>query len=148
MFDKMPILYIIMRTDLESMNPGKAIAQGSHAANQAVKLVKSSTTGSILIEEWENQTLNANPLGYDTGENLGFGTVLTLAGGTMEEIEDLISEIDVKDSASFTGFLFDPTYPIRDGKVCHHIPLHTCAWVFTRQGSAAQKLLSKLELHP
>ena len=28
-----PTLYILMRNDLASMNPGKAIAQGSHATN-------------------------------------------------------------------------------------------------------------------
>ena len=28
-----PVLYILMRTDMNSMNPGKAMAQASHASN-------------------------------------------------------------------------------------------------------------------
>ena len=28
-----PVLYILMRTDLNSMNPGKAMAQASHAGS-------------------------------------------------------------------------------------------------------------------
>ena len=31
-----PILYILMRNDMTSMNPGKAMAQASHASNQFV----------------------------------------------------------------------------------------------------------------
>ena len=31
-----PVLYILMRTDMDSMNPGKAMAQASHASNQFV----------------------------------------------------------------------------------------------------------------
>ena len=31
---KDPYLYILMRDDLESLNTGKAVAQGAHAANQ------------------------------------------------------------------------------------------------------------------
>ena len=31
-----PVLYIIMRNDLDSMNPGKAMAQASHASNAFV----------------------------------------------------------------------------------------------------------------
>jgi hypothetical protein len=136
----MPVLYILMRTDLESMNPGKAIAQGSHAANMAVGYVRkwNNSLQMKLLAEWEAST-----------DDL-FGTVLVLDGGTMDNINDLISEISVKDGAfdTVSGIVFDPTYPIRDGKACHHIPLTTCAWVFTRVGSTAQKILSKLDLHP
>jgi peptidyl-tRNA hydrolase len=35
-------LIILMRTDLASLNPGKAIAQGSHAAHAAVFHAKAS----------------------------------------------------------------------------------------------------------
>ena len=31
-----PLLYILMRNDMDSMNPGKAMAQASHASNQFV----------------------------------------------------------------------------------------------------------------
>ena len=31
-----PVLYILMRTDMDSMNPGKAMAQASHASNAFV----------------------------------------------------------------------------------------------------------------
>ena len=34
--ESFPVLYILMRKDLKSMNPGKAMAQASHAANAFV----------------------------------------------------------------------------------------------------------------
>ena len=32
----MNVLYILMRTDMDSLNPGKAMAQASHASNAFV----------------------------------------------------------------------------------------------------------------
>jgi peptidyl-tRNA hydrolase len=134
----MPVLFILMRTDLASMNPGKAIIQASHAANKAVWLAK----GSSFLKEWEDQT----------GD--GFGTGISLDGGSADNITGILDQIetarfldDCKDDA-FYGWLNDPTYPLRDGDFTHFIPLDTCAYVFCRIGGAAHKKLEGLELHP
>ena len=37
--DNKPYLYILMRTDLPSLNPGKAMAQAAHAANKMTFIV-------------------------------------------------------------------------------------------------------------
>jgi hypothetical protein len=45
----------------------------------------------------------------------------------------------------------DPTYPILDGEVVHHIPLDTCAYVFVpnkENDKFASTILKKFSLHP
>ena len=143
------VLYILMRNDLASMNPGKAIAQGSHAANAFVRHFHAhaqkynSTTVHEGIQtatmhgfnEWENSTYQ------------GFGTVLTLEA-KMADITPVVS--------IFTGMgyvadvVHDPTYPIVDGEVVHHIPLDTCAYVFVpnkEKDEFASMLLKRFPLH-
>ena len=62
-----PVLYILMRTDMDSMNPGKAMAQASHASNA---FVSNAEPGYNIDEElfnaWQGSTTQ------------GFGTVLVL----------------------------------------------------------------------
>jgi len=125
----LPVLYILMRNDIDSMNTGKAIAQGSHASNAFVhhfhafsqeanaRPVNSGVcTASIkAFSEWERSTAQ------------GFGTVLTLEG-KMSEISTTISVF--KALGYVAGVIHDPTYPILDGEIVHHIPLDTCAYIF------------------
>lgn len=143
-----PLLYIIMRNDLTSMNCGKAIAQGSHASNAFVhhfyrwsqdqNVQSKSESFAILTKafyNWENSTQQ------------GFGTVLVLEG-KMQNIEHTVDLLRAENY--ITSLVFDPTYPIIDGEVVHHIPLHTCAYVFVPQGkndSYAMSLLSQYNLH-
>lgn len=125
----LPVLYILMRNDLDSMNPGKAIAQGSHASNAFVhhlhafsqeasaKPVNSSVCMATIkaFAEWEHSTPQ------------GFGTVLTLEG----KMADISTTITVFKALGYVaGVVHDPTYPIVDGDVVHHIPLDTCGYVF------------------
>lgn len=67
-------LYILMRTDMDSMNPGKACAQAAHAANAFVDFMHFSglttATTEKLCNEWREQT------------GLGFGTTIVLNAGT------------------------------------------------------------------
>jgi peptidyl-tRNA hydrolase len=112
MTQKTPYLYILMRTDLASMNPGKAVAQGAHAANQF--------TDSVGVDEeqfklWVGET------------NSGFGTTITL-GVTGAQ---LAHKVNLASLLGFpAGVTHDPTYPLRDGAVTHLIPLDTCGYVF------------------
>lgn len=143
------VLYIIMRNDLMSMNSGKAIAQGSHASNAFVRHIyeferdlnsrpKSTIHESNILrgfKEWENST------------SQGFGTVLTLEA-KMSDIEDTVSIF--KSLKYVADVIHDPTYPILDGEVVHHVPLNTCAYVFVpskEDDEFASTLLKRFPLH-
>jgi peptidyl-tRNA hydrolase len=138
-----PVLYIIMRTDLDSMNSGKAMAQASHASNAFVKAcnkaIETNTNSQPLsdaFEKWQNETAQ------------GFGTVLVLEGQTMSSIEDSIELL--YGYGHVAGVVHDPTYPILDGYAVHHIPLNTCGYVFIEDKSlhtAASDILKHYNLH-
>lgn len=129
-------LFGIMRNDLISLNPGKAVAQGMHAANMMVHLVmraiaNGDTALKTLYDEWSVQA----------GDQ-GFGTAIVKSGN------DRDMRLVVKRAQMFgvhAGIVHDPTYPIRDGEVTHLIPLDTCAYVFCRK-SVGDALLTHLPL--
>lgn len=137
-----PRLYILMRTDMASMNPGKGMAQAAHAANTFTnrfdEYVRSSKGPDI-------PPYLAAYLAWQRTTNQGFGTTITLAvdGATMYKVVD---------SLMFAGFkteiINDPTYPIRDGEVTHYLPVNTCAYVFVPDPDEAPESLQKLPLHP
>lgn len=143
------VLYILVRNELESMNSGKAIAQGSHASNafvhhfnryaqtyNAKSVHEGIETASMTgFNEWENAT------------SQGFGTVLTLEG----KMVDIQSVTNIFKSLGYiAGVVHDPTYPIVDGEIVHHIPLDTCAYIFVpnkEKDEFASMLLKKFPLH-
>lgn len=143
------VLYILMRNDLNSMNAGKAIAQGSHASNAFVhhfhgfaqeynaKTVHEGIHTATMngFNEWENSTQQ------------GFGTVLTLEG----RMSDFYPIVNIFKSLGYiANVVHDPTYPIVDGEVVHHIPLDTCAYVFVpnkEKDEFASTLLKRFNLH-
>lgn len=117
-------LYIIVRTDMASMNAGRTAAQCAHASNYFVKMANEvmeclEDPKDPFIQnfnEWENET------------DQGYGTVIVLDGGSKENILRKLEEIDMR---YFTGTVIDPEYPIRDGDVVHIIPdVFTCAFAF------------------
>lgn len=141
---KQPTLYILMRDDLVSMNAGKAIAQGSHAANDFEYVLNNtdrdhSNCGDFIdaVEDWR--------------EDRTFGLCYTLACKP-SQWEIIMSMLD--DGGTWQGdVIHDPTYPVNDGEVTHYIPLDTCAWVFAwpsenKMDKAVEKELRKLELFP
>lgn len=112
-----PVLYILMRTDLESMNAGKAVAQGAHAANQFtdqtdVKSVSHDTL--VAYNDWLESCI-------------GFGTTITLS---VDVAELGVTWARAMEAGFLAGIVHDPTYPIKDGETVHHIPLDTCGYVF------------------
>lgn len=141
------VLYILMRNDLNSMNAGKAIAQGSHAANAFVQHFhgfaqeynsksKQSHFESATMKgfnEWENSTTQ------------GFGTVLVLEAN-MPSIYATVNSF--KGLGYITDVIHDPTYPIVDGEVVHHIPLDTCAYAFVPNKETDQHASSILKQFP
>jgi peptidyl-tRNA hydrolase len=143
------VLYIIARNDLDSMNSGKLAAQCSHASNAFINHARkhkmpnySVTTTAVLGDNfiddttaWENETTQ------------GFGTVLVLEG-SMNKIKPVVEIF--KRLNYIAGIVHDPTYPILDGQVVHHIPLDTCSYIFVpnkEEDILAKTLLQDFTLH-
>jgi|TARA_B100001093_G_C26690995_1_gene954805 hypothetical protein len=116
-----------MRTDLDSMNPGKAMAQASHASNQFVATLPKDAHD--IYNEW----LQCN----------GFGTVLVL-GVTEVQMRTSVAVANALDLVS--DVVHDPTYPLRDGDSTHFIPLDTCAFVFGNKEDCTP-VVGNFELH-
>lgn len=123
-----PILYILARNDLASMNPGKLAAQASHASNafvhhfHAFAQEQNSKAKTPLFEECSKAFYN-----WEHSTSQGFGTVIVLEG-KMREIN--LSVKTLINMNYIAGIIHDPTYPILDGEVVHHVPLDTCGYVF------------------
>lgn len=109
-----PALYILMRNDMESLNPGKSVAQGAHAANQFTHSYKESDPPDELFEEWRRQ-------------GNGFGTTLCL--GVNEIQLNMVVEF-ARNAGYKAGVTHDSSYPLRDGGVTHFLPMDTCGYVF------------------
>ena len=128
----MNVLYILMRTDLDSLNPGKAMAQASHASNAFVYRWGKEKT----VKEWQGETQQ------------GFGTVLVL-GVTGDELYKVVETVDYNlrfKEDVYADIIHDPTYPVQDGEVVHHIPVDTCGYDFGNTDSL-EDLLGEYELH-
>jgi len=134
----MDILYILMRNDLESLNPGKACAQAAHAANQFRHFVETNKTMLARTKEWEGES------------DCGFGTtiVLSMSLGKINQIFGDITKIECDNGASsvFCGKVLDETYPVPDGKVIHLLPVETCAFIFGDKDGVAGIITRGLSL--
>jgi hypothetical protein len=128
-----PRLYLFVRNDMDSMNPGKAVAQGSHAANKFTWSIMGATyddqkirTRDVLeaFHVWVHQADIAH--GHMIEEQ-GFGTAITKQVGE-QQLFDIIA------AARSVGFpaatAFDPSYPLLDGKKLHELKIHTCGYIF------------------
>lgn len=88
-------LYILMRNDLEGLNPGKAMAQAAHAANACV--AEAPSQFSKQVTDWQNQTTQ------------GFGTTIVLSA---TEAQMRVRTRMARDSGYHAGIVHDPTYPL------------------------------------
>lgn len=128
--DETPYLYVLMRSDMDSLNAGKGMAQAAHAANQCVFYIKNtrlpipSADAPIIHDRlFEVRSQLAR-----WQESRGFGVSITLDIGderTMRAAVELATRIGL-----VADVVLDPSYPVRDGKVTHLIPVHTCGYVF------------------
>jgi peptidyl-tRNA hydrolase len=109
-----PILYILVRTDLASLTPGKVAAQVSHAST-AFAIHNARTK---LLDQWANHG--------DTRR--GFGTAIVL--GVDDDVVILEFCQEAIDKALVAGVICDPSYPLRDGDYTHLIKLITCGYIF------------------
>lgn len=138
-----PVLYILMRGDLESMNPGKAMAQASHASNAFWKRMNDSFLDSEGKSNTPIQDL-ANKWHLETDQ--GFGTVLVLE---VNEIE-MRTAVEIGNKLGYAcDVIHDPTYPVIDGECCHFLPIDTCAYIFLEKSDLiGQSILQNFPLHP
>ena len=146
-------LYILMRSDLFSMNPGRAMAQASHASNAFIH-----EYGKLkLVKKWQKQT------------DQGFGTAIVLAADlqTITNIFSRLKELKYETMgtvldpdyvipipADIMPFLSDETQrthtfdPIDDGKrYLFHREEITCAYIFGDKNQLSP-FLGELPLHP
>jgi len=149
-----------MRTDLPSMNAGKAMAQASHASNAFVKMAEGDLheIRAQMTEQWKTET------------SQGFGTVLVLAA-TQKEIEDAVEAARL--NMLIAGQVTDPTYPYRVDNIeianliptsvdtaPRSVPLDTktpvtlyrrevtCGFIFGDKDDYAGEVVKHLKLHP
>lgn len=113
-------LYILVRTDMESLGRGKSVAQGAHAAN-------AFTWDNIIMPALQNRSMNADVLEWSREAN-GFGTTIALAS-TLKQMENAVT---IAKAMNFPASLVkDPEYPLLDGKTFHVIPdVVTTAYIF------------------
>lgn len=132
-------LHIIMRTDMASMNPGKAMAHAAHAANDFDGMIfeflkKSDNKGTILADGYREWV-----------EDRYFGTTLAFGG----KEADIYRVCNRSYFDGMSGLVIDPSYPIRDGEITHHINIMTCGWVFCNEYDwKANPDAAALSLHP
>jgi peptidyl-tRNA hydrolase len=149
------ILYIIMRSDLDSMNPGKAVAQGSHATtifeNHLNALIKRFMQAPAK-ESFKNMNevkISNSFVEWKKQAKQGYGTTIVLASPSMDDIRGVVDKLN--DNGYCAEVVNDPTYPIRDGSFVHYIPLDTCAYAFIYDASdplsLGRELLSQFDLH-
>lgn len=84
------VLYLIMRNDLPSLNPGKLAAQAAHCANACV--AKMENTNPSLLLQWQGQSKQT------------FGTTIVLGAGRR-----FITKLPNR--------VWDDTYPCADGSL-------------------------------
>ena len=119
--------FVLMRTDLASMNPGKAVAQGTHAASDFEMKMRDLDDGPITaaLDKWRASTGT-------------FGTTITL-GVNEREMREIVANLQT--AGYYANIIHDPTYPLVDGEVCHLIPLDTCGWAFLDKDDPIAKAL-------
>lgn len=134
MNDDTLVLYIMMRTDLDSLTPGKAMAQANHAFGALKNCIRSNLPRQKDYLAWQETTVQ------------DFGTVIVL-GGDEGEIQAALDGIKRLRMPVVAGWVHDSTYPIRDGKVTHLLPLNTCAFVFGTKAEC-EDACGWFDLHP
>jgi len=114
-----PTLYIIMRSDLPDLNPGKGMAQAAHAqADFDARIAK-------IAKDIDFPGHSELMIDYsDWSEDRSFGRTIVLSA-TKEKIREIVVE------GTLAGTTIDPTYPWRNyyGEMFVTEEV-TCGWIF------------------
>lgn len=140
------VLYLVPRTDLQSMNAGKMAAQACHGQRYADSILGCPQGTALARSHGWSDSNHAAYQDWCRETPQGFGTTIVLAGGTCENLHAVVSEARALGLAA--GVVHDPSYPVQDGSVFHHIPLDTVAWVFVPSPGIASCRIGTLELYP
>lgn len=137
--DFRPVLYIIMRMDIDQMNPGKAIAQGAHAQSKVSEFfhvqreLNDHSQGTDRYMDWSNE-----------GED--FGTTVVLEA-TADEIDELLRSAGDKIAEYCFQEVYDETYPYTN----HYGDAYTkgvvTCWAFFAHDKRGRELMSNFKLH-
>lgn len=135
-----PTLYIIMRSDIPDMNPGKGFAQAAHANGDFDGWVSRLDDTDPVYLKSDMRLVRGYIVQWKEGRN--FGRTLSLSA-TREEIINLVSD------TPFGGLTIDPTYPWRnfygDLFLSNEV---TCGWLFVCDLNPLDKeAASKFSLH-
>lgn len=120
--------YIFMRSDLDSMTPGKVAAQAAHAASQLVHMTHDSIADVEYVFDWMQGDDRIDSPSSETG----FGTTIVLDGGNLMgvDITDLFDYVYDNVEDAMSEHVIDPSYPVRDGAFTHLVKITTCSWIF------------------
>lgn len=148
------VVYVLVRTDLPSMNPGKAMAQVHHAGVQMMSKYSRSAPVRQYISEGLKQAAEH------------FNTTLVL-GATVADIKTAYAAMKKLPNSEY-GMVWDPSYPFivendeiagmihssvyvnrfPDGKVLMTRKELTCAWFLgDRNDPEFKNLFEGLKLH-
>ncbi len=145
------VLYTLTRTDLLSMNSGKAAAHATHAGNKmtfdarrrlAVRLPAGADAAeAVRLREFQSRL----QLDLDTweAEGGGFGTTIALdAPKGLAQLQAVVKRAEALHL--HCGLVVDREYPVYDGGLTHLIAMTTAAYVFGPKSMAG---LATLGLH-
>lgn len=122
-----PTLYLFIRNDVQSMTPGKGIAQGSHVTDLFEKTMDSARAKS---ERWDGHYRRWAEDGV-----AGRALVMGADGADFSNLAYLCrcwDETFIGHSDILHGSYTDPTYPVRDGAVTHLVPFNSAMFIFVR----------------
>ena len=159
-----PVLYLFPRTDLDSMNPGKAMAHTAHGANAFVHAMRQEPDLADRDPE-----LMATFTAWENATPQGFGTTIVLQAtwNDMKTVNQILSTVP----GVSAGLSTDPTYPyVVSNEVADLIPESvdtmprhpgapgqtvmyrsevTCVWVFgMKDNPRVESALRRFNLHP
>ncbi len=137
----MNLLYILVRTDMESMGRGRAMAQATHASNQ---FIYECLTQPLFDRKDFDNIEYKDILNWQEEAN-GFGTTIILEVFDYEELKELIDNADHQGFPS--NLVIDPEYHIQDGDMYHIVPdVVTCGYIFGNKDKL-KSLLGELKLY-
>lgn len=99
-------LYIFMRSDIQSLNPGKAMAQAAHAG---------TAFASNFYEGVYDEILPKNVFDEWIKEGVDFGTTIVLDADE-KKVDFILEELEKKNIKIPVGKIIDPTYPFKAQK--------------------------------
>lgn len=109
--------YYIPRTDMDSMTPGRIIAQGTHAAHYFSKIMED--VRHLNKEMFERFNMWKKETSY------GFGTAIVLKPNKVtNQIDEfnMLYNRTIGNPSVICNILIDPEYVIVDGDTIHLVP--------------------------